>query len=781
MKRHIWNLLRVLPAVLLGATATITYGQSSVAANKTAETQSATIKTSDDPKKPDAKKDAKKKTEAEPTSQTVGEDAGDFTATGTLEFGYRGIRVDGDVNKFKSDLNYKAGPRIFDSSLLLKSKDGKGGGLFDTLLITSTGWGADPTGSLRFDAENPKLYRFEGSYRRMKYYRFLNSFANPNWLFTGFPVPPNSLTGYHGYNTKTQLGDFELTILPKNETIRFTLGYSPERYTGPFFTTYHIGGNEFQPLVSARSRADDYRFGADGRLGPIDWTFLQGFRRFKDDSFVDTVPTFINPNPTNIARYTSFNRSEPTRGRVNFTRASLHTLIEKRLDITGRIIYSKATSNNLFAENFTATNFNTRITGQLAPPNTLTLGFFNIQGDVERPNTVGDIGITLLATDKLRISNTFKVEDFKITGAGLYSAGFVLTRPPASTSSSFPTGLVYDALTKYRKYLNTIEGDYQFNRNYSMHLGYRYGSRREEQVRAGFNFGSLLPAALTPEIEEETNHTHAILGGFRMRPVKNWTLYFDAEHGTADNVFTRIGNYDYTNIRAKSRFAPNRKVNFNVSVITRNNANPSEIAGETLTDFGASIKSRTFQTSIDWMATPKLMMNIGYNYNWVNSDATIDYYYQVPPATSVFHHFGRALYYMRNNFFFIDATWRVNRRATLYTSYRINQDAGQGNKLSDPTGGTTIAGGVVVAGSLRNPAVLGGTLITSYPMNFQSPEARLAIRLNRHLDWNLGYQYFNYNEDDFVLKSFPPGSTRPQNYHAHLPYMSLRIYIGRKE
>jgi hypothetical protein len=136
---------------------------------------------------------------------------------------------------------------------------------------------------------------------------------------------------------------------------------------------------------------------------------------------------------------------------------------------------------------------------------------------------------------------------------------------------------------------------------------------------------------------------------------------------------------------------------------------------------------------------------------------------------------------MRNNFFFIDATWRVNRRATVYTSYRINQDAGQGNKLSDPTGGTTIAGGVVVAGSLRNPAVLGGTLITSYPMNFQSPEARLAIRLNRHLDWNLGYQYFNYNEDDFVLKSFPPGSTRPQNYHAHLPYVSLRIYIGRKE
>ena len=72
-----------------------------------------------------------------------------------------------------------------------------------------------------------------------------------------------------------------------------------------------------------------------------------------------------------------------------------------------------------------------------------------------------------------------------------------------------------------------------------------------------------------------------------------------------------------------------------------------------------------------------------------------------------------------------------------------------------------------------------GTLITSYPMNFQSPEARLAIKLNRHFDWNLGYQYYAYNESNLV-NTFP-ASVRPQNYHAHLPYMSLRLYFGRKE
>src|SRR6185312_1558549 len=127
-------------------------------------------------KKAESKKSSTaKKTDTVPTSQTVGEDAGNFTITSSIEFGYRGQRVDGDVNKYKSDLNYKAGPRLFDSSFLMKSKNGGKGELFDTFLMTSTGWGADPSGNIRVIVEKPELYRFEGTYRRFKYYRYLNS------------------------------------------------------------------------------------------------------------------------------------------------------------------------------------------------------------------------------------------------------------------------------------------------------------------------------------------------------------------------------------------------------------------------------------------------------------------------------------------------------------------------------------------------------------------------------------------------------------------------------
>lgn len=777
MKTTISNLLRVLSGLtsVLLLTASVVQAQPAPA-------KSSDAKTSD--VKETTKASTPKKTETVPTSVTTGEDAGDYTVTSTLEFGYRGIRVDGDVNKYKSDLNYKAGPRLFDSSLLLQAKDGKGG-LFDSLLLTSTGWGADPHGSMRMSVEKPEAYRFDASYRRLKYYRFLNNIVNPIW---SFGLQPNPAVGFHNYDTRTQLGDFDLTILPKNELISFNIGYSPERYTGTFLTTYSAGGNQHQQLANARSRANDFRVGADGKLGPIDWTLLQGWRRFREDTFIDDLPTGINSAST-AARLSTYLRDEPTRGSVDFTRASIHTLIAKKLDLTARIIHSRAQTNFAFIENFSGFNWNPRITGwpqtsfpRVPPPgtvtvavtpNTLNLGQYNITGETKRPNTVFDFGATFLATDKFRVSNTFRVEDFTIDGLNFFSDFFSITRTLPSTVGGGTridtvgfNNLPANEVTKYRKYQNTIEGDYQFNRDYSIHFGYRYGKRHVEIFFEGFNHasqGSFNPPAVPTTHEElEENQTHAFFGGFKIRPVKNWTLFFDAERGTSDNVFTRIGNYDYVNVRAKSRYAPNRRWNFNLALITRNNSNPSEIAGVSLADFGVEFKSRIFTSSIDWIPNSRFSVSGGYNYNWVTSDSLIDYSYFSSTNSALR---GNSLYYMRNNFFFIDTVTRFTSKVSLFTSYRINKDNGQGDRISD-----------LAATGAR-------TLITSYPMSFQSPEARLAIRLHRRLDLNFGYQYFNYDESDLLRLNQPNYivSPRAQNYHAHLPYASLRLYFGRKE
>jgi hypothetical protein len=729
---------RVLP-LLLGSALGLALSAATVRAQQVAAPSPKEV-TSADPKTPTP-------TPTPASAQKSGEAESPYTVISSLEIGYRGLRVDGDVNKYQSDLNYKAGPRIFDSSLLVRTKKGTGD-LFDTFLMTSSGWGSDPYGNMRVSAEKNKWYRFDGTYRTFKYFNFLNNLANPNFT----TQPPNPRTGEHGYDTRSRMGDFDLVILPKNEKLRFNLGFSPTRWQGPAFTTYHNGGDDFMLLSQTDTRTSDYRVGADWRVAHVDFSFLQGFRRYREDSYIDNEFANLgaNPAPSN-AFITSLIRNQPIRTNINYSRFSAHTLIARKLDMTGRFVYSHAKSDVNFVENTTGVNWNTRVTG-VPSTNILTLGTLTYNDAINRPNSLGDFGVTYMATDKLRFSNTMRVETFSINGATFYNSVFNLARPtgqplpPVLATGNLGTSRV----TKYRKFQDTVEADYQLSLHFSFHLGYRYGTRRISDFYNGFNPGAYTPAPVpAPKDDVETNHTHAFIGGFKARPVKNWTLYFDTEHGSADNVFTRVGNYDYTNFRARSRYAPSRNLAFNVSFITRDNSNPGEIDGVSLSDFGVNVKSRLFSSTVDWTTNSRLAFSGGYNYSWVNSDAVVNFFYN-----SVQFPRGHSQYFMRNNFFFLDTTAQLAPRVSLYAAYRINKDTGQGDRLASPTT---------------------GLLVTSYPMSFQSPEGRVAIKINRHLDWNLGYQYYNYNESDLLRLGL---SVRPQNYHAHQPYTSLRIYFG---
>jgi hypothetical protein len=233
----------------------------------------------------------------------------------------------------------------------------------------------------------------------------------------------------------------------------------------------------------------------------------------------------------------------------------------------------------------------------------------------------------------------------------------------------------------------------------------------------------------------------------------------NVERGVADGVLTRVGQYDYTNFRVRSRYTPHRRLALNLNLITRDNSNPSSVEGVSLEDFGVSVKSRVFSSSVDYTAGPRLSFSGGYNYQWVNSDAVIRYTFAAPPAAAPANGFytGHALYYVRNNFFHLDVTAQPLRRLTFFASYRVNHDAGQGGRVSNMTG---------------------GTFISSYPMSYQSPEARLSLRLNRRLDANFGYQYYNYNESEFRQVGY---NVRPQNYHARVPFPNPPEAFDRTE
>lgn len=637
---------------------------------------------------------------------------GGYEVTSSVEFGVRGLSVNGDDNKFRSDFNYKPGFRTFDSSFLLENKENKGK-LFDSLLVTTTGWSADPTGFVRVNLEKTGLYRFDSKVRRVTYF---NNLAN-------------HALNEHTANTRHNFGDFDLTMLPENENLRVRLGYSFNKTNGSGSFTTRAYSDEFPVASNVEIDSSDVRAGIEGKLLGFNLSFLQGYRRFKNDTnYFLSAPNAGNTT-TNSARLTTFQRDYPILGETFYTTFSAQRTFAKKLDFTGRFVYSGTT---------TKFYVNERITGRDNSNNIVDLDEFRIYGDSKRPQGRGDLGLTYRITDNFRISNTFTYDQFSISGGNVLFEAFNRRNAAGTTTlATVFTNTLAHRVTAYRRTMNTIEADYQINNRLGFNIGYRFTDRRV--IVEGLD--RTLPATTAPTLidEEFENRTNTVIAGAKIKPTKNWSIYADVEHGGADNVFTRLSNYEFTNFRVRNRLSFN-KFSLNVSAITKDNNNPSRSIETPQLDFTANVKTRIFSANIDWSPVQNFSFSSGYTYQQLTAETNI-----IVPVGGVRLQ-GLSQFFMRDNYAFFDVSAQPFKRVSLFASYRISKDTGQGDRVS----------------------ALAQNIISSYPFHLQSPEVRLAIRLTKNIDWNLGYQYYNYRERTAIA----------QNYNAHLPYTSLRIYFG---
>lgn len=659
-----------------------------------------------------------------------------YKITSVTEVGYRWRSLTGNENKYRSDLNYDAGLRSFDTNFLMQANPGEGK-YFDSLLITNSGWGSDPQGATRFNMERTGFYKFNGNVRRVNYFNNLFNFANP--------VPfPNS---EHRQDVNHTFGDFDLTLAPQNETLRFTFGGSFNNTTGPGGTTERFFSDEFPVNSDIQTKSQDFRIGAEGKLIGFDWGLTQGFRKFRDRSNYFLLSPSQGNNPTNQSRLDSFRRDTPTDGHAYYTQFNLHRTFAERLDFTGRLIYSSTNSSSALTEYMTGRD-NTNPSGIL-----VTSDAIEAISQAKRPQTRADLGITYLVTDKFRISNTFAFDQFAVNGSEVFQE--VWTKASGSTLKQTTRSSAY-RVNAYQRYMNTVEGDYQINNAISFHLGYRYSHRNVDDLgydrSCTFTTGAC-NTTTTPINESESNSTNSLIAGMKIVPVKSWVIFWDLEHGEADNVFTRLENYNFTNFRVRTRWTVNKFI-LNLSAISRDNDNPSmpttPPTGVTLPtniDYVTNIKSRVYAGTLDWDPLSALSFSTGYTYRHMTSYTPIFVPISGAPGTYVP---GYSQFFMRDHFAYFDVSARPFHRVSLYASYRVNRDTGQGDRITTTT-------------TILTPNIIG-----SYPMRFQSPEFRVAFRITRNVDWNVGYQYYNYKDSQ----------TPFENYKAHLPYTSLRIYLG---
>ena len=94
----------------------------------------------------------------------------------------------------------------------------------------------------------------------------------------------------------------------------------------------------------------------------------------------------------------------------------------------------------------------------------------------------------------------------------------------------------------------------------------------------------------------------------------------------------------------------------------------------------------------------------------------------------------------------------VAKRVDVFGGYSINRDTGDGRNtpLRFPT---------------TDPLQLVFQPVQTFPMSYQSPLARISVRISPKVRWNFGWQFYNYNEKF--------GLFVPQDYRAHTGFTSV--------
>jgi len=549
----------------------------------------------------------------EDETASAGSVHGEYFVQQSVEFGGRIARTNGNVQMYDTLVNLRSGPRLLGQELSMRPMK-RGDGLFDSLYLSSFGFGGDPNDLARLRMEKGKFYNFVGLYRRDENFFDFNVFANPLNLNQGIGAAlkatnfnPTTMPWYvnspHLQDTARNMGDFNLTLFPQS-AIRIRLGYARNVTTGRLDTTLE---GPIRTLMTEYDqwRSDRYQLGIDIRvMKRTTLSIDQFFEHDKvDPNFVDnnlsftegalggtpidigllfppsgctivsgvTFPgsnVFVPSAGCNIGLF-GFNRSGNVRSSIPTTQISLQSNYFRKLDITASGSYSSGHSDFLNYSEF-ANGFGS--SGHVPSLITAT-------SRTERVSGNADIGLTYHLNRSFSFSDKFRWLDWRNPGNS-NQIGFTCTATPAPGLTEGSAGCTvanagntafYQTYIAERTYYNTARLGWAPSSLVNAYIGYRYGRRELTGDPSGDSTILNSYYLVTDGVEDAPKNTtkineHTALGGVLLRPIKEWRINADLEWLSADNSFTNIGPRHQQRVRVNTTYKVNKWSSINGGV-----------------------------------------------------------------------------------------------------------------------------------------------------------------------------------------------------------------------
>jgi hypothetical protein len=384
-------------------------------------------------------------------------------------------------------------------------------------------------------------------------------------------------------------------------------------------------------------------------------------------------------------------------------------------DVNGRFTYTAGRRNFVFDE--------TAVTGATGGPQTTTKVFS--AGNAQRPVATGNLNIAFRPSSKLYLINSTAVYNARTQG----DSAFTLFSPGQ------PGTTFYYNYLGIRTLANDTALNYQVSNAVGFYAGYQYSDRLINSVER---------TDLTDRPARQTNILNSGNLGIRLRPWQDLTIQFGAEVGRANRPFTPVAPRHYHALNGRVQY---RTRNLQVTAAAKTDYNNNSV---TLSSY--SSRARRYAVDGSWTRLSWLSLDAGYSKLHLDSVGGIAYRVGPPEAPAGTLITGESsLYFSNLHTVYFAIRLALKKRGELYTGLTRVQDTGDGRNIAAGSG----------LGSPREVF----QVVQTFPLTFQSPIARVSVKITDHLRWNGGYQYYGHRQE------FNPNL----NYRANTGYTSLSI------
>ncbi|MGA3099352.1 MAG: MtrB/PioB family outer membrane beta-barrel protein [Bryobacteraceae bacterium] len=452
--------------------------------------------------------------------------------------------------------------------------------------------------------------------------------------------------------------------------------------------------NEYAVPTEFRDGTQNYRGGLRIEYSRFHVTLEEGGTRFKDDeSAYDAVPLSGDRTATLMGTaldLTHLQEAYGIRARSAYSKVLATASPFRWLNLSGQFLYS---------EPKTDINYMDVATGNFAL--VASLLFYNGQvdttmGAANKPHVSGNAGFELHPFRRFRMLESWTTDRYH-DSAYATIAQYLLIGAGTSTPTSALTP--NDQVVNY----NQTQTDLFFDLSSRITLrgGYRYVWGDATALAPPLSQSGLFESG---KLNQQVG-----IGGFTIRPIKKANITAEYEGGSTTHEYFRTSLYDFNRLRLRARYQVTASLSLQANVNWLRNRNPSQGIELDSSNHGASL-------SAQWRPSGAKWISVLAEYDRSTLHSFIDYL--MPPFLSL-----GSSYYGDNA-----------HLATSAIEATIPGFKGHAPKL--------MAGGSF--------SVVDGTR----PSRFYQPLARLSLPLLKKVSWNTEWQWYGFNEEQFLYEGF---------------------------